>query len=129
MLRNSWCIENYTDQLGQYLSAGEVLGATHGGRISAASRADHAAAAVAALLVDDDRDHVHGLAGDPFSLAELASTVTEVTGTSVTARDVDTGEFVAALRDNGLDEATARFVAAIDASIARTLDSSGSAPR
>ncbi|WP_432512057.1 NAD(P)H-binding protein [Kineococcus sp. SYSU DK001] len=117
VLRNSWYLENHASQLGQYLATGEVLGSTHGGRVSAASRADFAEAAVAALTAESP-EPVYELAGVSFDLAELAATVTEVTGTTVTHRDVTTEEHVAALRGAGLDEGTAGFVAALDASIA-----------
>ncbi len=50
LLRNGWYTENYTDQIGQYLEAGEILGAAGHGRISAATRQDYAAAAATALL-------------------------------------------------------------------------------
>ena len=118
LLRNSWYLENYTSQLGQYLENGAILGAAHDGRVSAATRADYAAAAVTALLTDEDGDQVHELAGASFTLAELAVTITEVTGTTVTYSDVSTEEYAATLRGFGLDEGTAGFVAALDASIA-----------
>ncbi|MCI2238635.1 NAD(P)H-binding protein [Paenibacillus sp. TRM 82003] len=118
VLRDGWYLENYTEALGQYLAAGEVVGSAHDGRVSAASRADYAAAAAAALLADDDGDRVHELGGPGFTLAELAATVSEVTGTPVAYRDLSTEEHVAHLRSVGLDEGTAGFVAALDASLA-----------
>ncbi|WP_432498877.1 NAD(P)H-binding protein [Kineococcus auxinigenes] len=118
VLRNGWYLENYTEALGRYLAAGEVVGSAHDGRVSAAARADYAAAAAAALLADDGEDHVHELGGTSFTLAELASTVSEVTGTPVAYRDLSTEEHVAHLRSTGLDEGTAGFVAALDASLA-----------
>jgi NAD(P)H dehydrogenase (quinone) len=51
-LRNSWYLENYLGQLPTYLEHG-VVGATRGGRISAATRADYADAAAVALLAPD----------------------------------------------------------------------------
>ena len=117
VLRNSWYLENYTEQLGQYLAAGAVLGSTHGGRVSAAARADYAEAAVAALLAEDPAQ-VYELAGDDFDFAELAATITEVTGTTVVSTDVSTEEHVAALQGFGLDAGTAGFVAGLDTSIA-----------
>ncbi|WP_380173835.1 NmrA family NAD(P)-binding protein [Kineococcus sp. DHX-1] len=118
LLRNSWYYENYTASLGQYLATGEVLGATHDGRISAASRADYAAAAAAALLADDEGKGTYELAGETFTFADLAATVTEVTGTTVVARDVSGEEYQRTLEGHGLDAGTAGFVAALDASIA-----------
>lgn len=117
VLRNSWYLENYTSQLDQYTSTGVVLGATHGGRISAASRVDYADAAVAALTADAPKA-VYELAGASFDVAELAATVTEVTGTTVEVVDVSTQEYAAKLEGFGLDAGTAGFVAGLDASIA-----------
>jgi NAD(P)H dehydrogenase (quinone) len=117
VLRNSWYLENYTAQLGQYLATGEVVGSTHAGRVNAASRADYAEAAVAALTADDPAQ-VYELAGGGFDFTELAATVSEVTGTEVVYRDLSTEEHVKTLLDAGLDEGTAGFVAALDASIA-----------
>ena len=118
-LRNGWYTENYTSQLDQYLERGEVLGATGSGRVSAATRADLAAAAVSALLADADPDPVYELGGPSFDFAELAATLTEVTGQQVTARDLPEAEYAAVLEQVGLDAGTAAFVASLDASIAR----------
>lgn len=118
LLRHSWYTEGYTGQLGRYLERGEILGAAGAGRVSGAPRADYAAAAAAALLAEDQGDVVHELGGPAFSLADLAATVSDVTGTTVVYRDLPPDDYVAALESVGLDPATAGFVAAIDASIA-----------
>lgn len=118
LLRNGWYTENYTDQLGQYLQAGEILGAAGHGRISAASRQDYAAAATA-LLADEEGNRTYELGGPAFDLTELARLITEVTGTKVTYRDLPAEEYASWLQRAGLDEATAHFVAALDTSIAR----------
>jgi NAD(P)H dehydrogenase (quinone) len=117
VLRNSWYMENYTGQLDQYLRTGEVVGSAHDGRVSAASRADYAEAAVAALTAEAP-ERVYELAGGSFDFPELAATVSQVTGTEVTYRDLSTEEHVRTLQGFGLDEGTAGFVAALDASIA-----------
>ena len=120
VLRNGWYTENYTGQLGQYLATGAVLGATAAGRISAATRADFAAAAVSALIDEAEATgEVHELGGPAFTLAELAATITEVTGTSVTHRDLSGEQYGAALQQAGLDEGSAGFLAVVDAAIAR----------
>jgi NAD(P)H dehydrogenase (quinone) len=119
LLRNGWYTENYTSQIGQYLEAGEILGAAGHGRISAASRQDYAAAAATALLDDEGGNRTYELGGPAFDLPELARIITEVTGTKVTYRDLPAGEYASWLQRAGLDEATARFVAALDVSIAR----------
>lgn len=81
LLRNGWYTENYTNQLGQYLERGEILGAAGSGRISAAPRQDYAAAAAAALLQDEGGDRTHELGGPAFDLSELARVISEATGT------------------------------------------------
>ena len=118
LLRNGWYTENYTDQLGQYLGRGEILGAAADGKLSAASRQDYAAAAAAALLQDEAGNRTFELGGPAFDLSELARVISEVTGTPVTYRDLPVDEYISQLERAGLDEATAQFVAALDASIA-----------
>ncbi|WP_406080788.1 SDR family oxidoreductase [Micromonospora sp. NBC_00858] len=118
ILRNSWYTENYTDQLPQYLQTGVILGATGGSRVSAATRADYAAAAVAALTRQEDGNAVYELGGTAFTFDELAAAVTEVTGTTVAHRDLSATELAATLENVGLDAGTAGFVAALDHSIA-----------
>jgi len=117
LLRNGWYTENYTDQLGQYLQRGEIVGAADRGRISAATRQDYATAAAAALL-HDEGNRTYELGGPSFDLAELAQVIREATGTPVAYRDLPAEEYVSRLQEAGLDEASARFVAALDVSIA-----------
>ncbi len=118
LLRNGWYTENYTDQIGQYLEAGEILGAAGNGRISTASRQDYAAAA-RALREDEGGNRTYELGGPAFDLPELARIITEITGIKVTYRDLPVAEYASWLQQAGLDEATALFAAALDASIAR----------
>ena len=118
LLRNGWYTENYTEQLAQYLEQGEIVGAAGDGKVSAATRADFAAAAAAALLADDEGDVVHELGGQAFTFGELAATISDVTGTKVAYRDLSVADHQAQLQEHGLDAGTAGFVAGIDASIA-----------
>ena len=118
-LRNGWYIENYTAQLGTHLERGVILGATGDGRVAAATRADYAAAAVAALTGAGHENAVYELGGTPFTLTELAATITDVTGTKVEYRDISADELVTALVGSGLDEGTAGFVASLDTATAR----------
>ncbi|MCK9893229.1 SDR family oxidoreductase [Frankia sp. AgB32] len=117
LLRNNWYLENHTARLGEYLAQGFILGAAGDGRIGAAARADLAAAAAVVLTSDGHDNATYELGGPPFTLTELAATITEVTGTPVTYRDVSEAELIATLGQAGLDEATAAFVAGIDTSI------------
>ncbi|ABS04127.1 SDR family oxidoreductase [Kineococcus radiotolerans] len=119
VLRNGWYTENYTGQLSRYLGTGAVVGATAAGRISAATRADFAAAAVSALVDGAEATGaVRELGGPAFTLAELAATITEVTGTPVAHQDLSGEQYSATLQQASLDEGTAGFFAAVDAAIA-----------
>jgi NAD(P)H dehydrogenase (quinone) len=119
VLRNGWYTENYTDQLPQYVEAGEIVGAAGHGRVSAASRQDYAAAAVAALVQNSEGNRTYELGGPAFDLFELAETITTITRTNVRYRDLPVDEYIDALRRSGLDKNAAEFVAALDASISR----------
>jgi NAD(P)H dehydrogenase (quinone) len=119
VLRNGWYTENYTDRLAQYMEAGEIVGAAGHGRISAASRQDYAVGAVAALLQNADGSRAYELGGPSFDLFELAETITTITGAAVRYRDLSVDEYINTLKRSGLDQNTAEFVAALDASISR----------
>ena len=114
------CIrKGVTDHLREYLTSGEIPGAAANGRISAATRQDFASAAARALLRNEAGNPTYELGGPSFDLVQLARTISDVTGTRVTYRDLPVEQYVDVLQQDGLDQATARFVAAIDASIAR----------
>jgi NAD(P)H dehydrogenase (quinone) len=119
VLRNGWYTENYTDRLAQYVEAGEIVGAAGHGRISAASRHDYAVAAVAALVQSSDGNRAYELGGPAFDLFELANMITTITGTTITYHDLSVDEYIDALKQSGLDQNMAEFVAALDASISR----------
>jgi NAD(P)H dehydrogenase (quinone) len=119
LLRNSWYLENYTSQLPGYAERGETLGAAGSGRVSAATRADYADAAAAALLRDQDGAVTYELGGPAFDFHELAAVVSEVTGRTVVYRDLSPADLTAALQAAGLDAGTAGFVASLDEAIAR----------
>lgn len=118
ILRNSWYLENYTAQIPQYTSNGTVLGATNGARLTAATRADYAAAAAAAVMQDAE-GVTYELGAATFTLDDLAQTVTSASGVNVLHRNLPVAGFAAALEGAGLDEATAGFFAAVDDDIAR----------
>lgn len=121
LLRNSWYLENYTGQLPTVLEHGVVLGAAGEGRVSAATRADYAAAA-AVVLARDGQGHegaVYELGGDDaFTLGELAETVGRVAGREVVYRDLSAAEYTAALVAAGLPEGYAGVLADSDRGIA-----------
>ena len=118
--RNSFYTEIYTARLEEYLGRGEIVGAAGEGRVALATRADLAEAAVALLTADiADAVGMHELGGPAVTMTELAQTITEATGTTVSYRDVTEEELAASMTEQGLDEGTARFVASLDASISR----------
>jgi NAD(P)H dehydrogenase (quinone) len=119
ILRNSWYTENYTAQLPQYLQQGAITAAAGEGRVAAATRADYAAAAVAALTGTGHENTVYELGGTPFTMSELAEAVTGATGTKVIYNAVTPPELVEILTGAGLDAGTAAFVAALDEGTAR----------
>jgi NAD(P)H dehydrogenase (quinone) len=71
-----------------------------------------------ALLQDEGGNRTYELGGPAFDLFQLARIISEVTGTKVIYHDLPVGEYADALQRSGLDEATAHFLAALDASIA-----------
>jgi NAD(P)H dehydrogenase (quinone) len=120
ILRNGWYIENYLGQLDQYAAAGEIVGAAGDGLVSGATRADFAAAAVAALTQPGHENAVYELGGAPaFTMTDLAAALSEATGTTIVYRDVTPDENTAILESVGLDAGTAGFVTALDVATKR----------
>jgi hypothetical protein len=68
LLRNGYYTEVYADLVGQYLQAGEIVGAAGHDKISAASRQDYAAAAATALLHDAGGNRAYELGGPAHHL-------------------------------------------------------------
>ena len=120
LLRNSWYLENYTGALPMYLEYGTVLGAAGDGRVSAATRADFAAAAATVVAEDGHAGAVYELGGEPaFTLEELAHTLSEISGTKVVYQNLDTEALVAALSGAGVPDPMAHVLADSDLGIAR----------
>jgi NAD(P)H dehydrogenase (quinone) len=120
-LRNGWYTENYTGGLAAALQHGVVLGAARTGRISAAARADYAAAAATVFAADaaSQQGKVYELAGDSaFTMSEYAAEISKQSGKKVTYQDMPENEYAAALRGFGLPEAVASMLAESDAKAA-----------
>jgi NAD(P)H dehydrogenase (quinone) len=119
-LRNGWYLENYTGNLASALEHGALLGSAGEGRVSAATRADFAAAAAAVLTGPGHENRAYELGGDEaFTLAELAGIVAEVSGRPVEYRDLPEEAYAGVLAGFGLPEAFARVLADSDRGIAR----------
>jgi NAD(P)H dehydrogenase (quinone) len=122
ILRNGWYTENYSGAIVQAVKRGAHYGCANGGRISAASRADYADAAVAVLTAKDDAQsrRVYELAGDQaFTFGEFAAEVAKQSGKPVTYQDLPEAEYKALLVKAGLPEPIATMLASADAGIAK----------
>ena len=119
-LRNSFYTENYTAQIPSYLARGAIVRAAGGALISAASRADYAAACVTALTQESHRNAVYELGGPPFTMDDVAEAVSRATGTRLEYRNVSPGELRDILIAAGMDADHASFVVRIEESIACT---------
>jgi NAD(P)H dehydrogenase (quinone) len=117
-LRNSWYLENYTEQLAVYLEHG-IAGAAGTGRVSAATRADYAEAAAAVLVSEGHEGAVYELGGPSFSMAELAAAVSAAVGRTVSYTDLPVEQFTAVLVGTGLPEAAAAVFADGDRGMAQ----------
>lgn len=119
-LRNSWYLENYTEQLATTLEHKAILGSAGSGRVSGASRADYAAAAAAVLAGDGPRSHTYELGGDTaFTLGEYAETLSGLVGETIAYVDQPPAEYQAFLESVGVPEPMARLVADSDVAVAR----------
>jgi len=118
ILRNNWYTENYLPDLVRAGETGVLAAGAGNGRVASASRKDYADAAAVVLLEDGHLGQVYELGGDvAWDYDDLAAAMSEVTGRPVEYRRLSFDEQVEALRDAGLDDGTAGFVAALDAGI------------
>lgn len=120
LLRNGWYVENYTAQLPTVLAHGALFGSAGDGKISAAARADYAAAAAVVLTGDGHEGKVYELGGDQaFTLADLAQEIASASGQDVEYRDLPVEEYTRVLVQAGLPEEHAAVLADSDLGIAR----------
>ncbi|WP_405732892.1 SDR family oxidoreductase [Streptomyces sp. NBC_00028] len=120
LLRNGWYHENYTENLGPTLEHNAVVAAAGEGRVSSASRADYAAAAVAVLTGEGHENQTYELGGDTaWSFAEYAAELSRQTGKEIAYNDVPGEALIGILTGAGLPEPFALILAGVDASIAK----------
>ncbi|MFF6977026.1 NAD(P)H-binding protein [Streptomyces sp. NPDC008343] len=118
LLRNGWYHENYTENLAPVLQYNAVTHAAGEGRVSSASRADYAAAAVAVLTGEGHENKTYELGGDvAWSLAEYAAELSRQTGKEIADNAVSTDALVGILTGAGVAEPFAVILAGVDASI------------
>lgn len=120
ILRNGWYIENYTENVGSAVAHGAVLGAAENGKISAASRADYAAAAVAVITREGHAGRVYELGGDSaFTMAQYAEEVSRWAGKPIAYKNMPVDDYKKALIGFGMPEPYAAVLADSDAGIAK----------
>lgn len=122
ILRNGWYTENYTGSIPGALAGGAFIGAAGEGRLSSASRADFADAAVAVLASGRERNagKIYELAGDTaWTLSDLAAEISRQTGTSIPYRNMSEADYAAALAGFGLPQPLAQTIAGWDTGAAQ----------
>lgn len=120
VLRNGWYTENYTGSISAALAGGAFLGSAGEGRISSATRADFAAAAVAVLTGAGHEGRTYELAGDTaYTLSDLAAEVSRQSGKTIAYRNLPEAEYATMLTGFGLPEGLAQAIAGWDAGAAQ----------
>ncbi|MFK0063110.1 SDR family oxidoreductase [Streptomyces werraensis] len=120
LLRNGWYHENYTENLAPVLEHGAVVAAAGEGRVSSASRADYAAAAVAVLTGEGHENTTYELGGDEaWSFAEYAAELSRQTGREIVYNPVTPEALIGILAGAGVPEPVAAVFAGVDAAIAK----------
>ncbi|MDX2593650.1 MULTISPECIES: SDR family oxidoreductase [Streptomyces] len=120
LLRNGWYHENYTENLGPVLEHDAVVAAAGEGRVSSASRADYAAAAVAVLTGEGHENTTYELGGDEaWSFAEYAAELSRQTGREIAYNAVTVEALKGILAGAGLPEPLVEIFAGVDVSIGR----------
>lgn len=115
VLRNGWYTENYTGSIPGAIAGGALLGCAGKGRISTATRADYAEAAVAVLTTPGHEGKVYELAGDSaWTLADLAAEISRVSGKNIPYKNMEAEEYAEVLKGFGLPEGLAKAIAGWD---------------
>jgi NAD(P)H dehydrogenase (quinone) len=115
LLRNGWYTENHTAAIPAALEHGTLLGCAGAGRIASAARADYAAAAAKALLLEGQAGRVYELAGDSaYTMEDFAGEITKQTGKTVAYKDMPEEEYKAVLVSAGIPEGLAALLADSD---------------
>ncbi|PHH48850.1 SDR family oxidoreductase [Pluralibacter gergoviae] len=115
LLRNGWYVENYLASAPPAIEHGIFIGAAGNGKISAAPRADYAAAAARVISEEGHAGKVYELAADSaWTLSELAAELSKQTGKSVAYQNMSEADFAAALKSVGLPDGLADMLADSD---------------
>lgn len=116
LLRNGWYTENHLASVPAALEHGAYIGSAGNGKISSASRADYALAAVRVLTTDNQAGRIYELAGDTaWTLSDLTAAISELTGKKVVYQHLSEADYNAALTSAGLPPVFANLLADCDA--------------
>lgn len=120
LLRNSWYTENYTGNLKAAVEHGVILGAAGEGKIASATRQDYADAAATVLSSKGHDNKTYELAGDQaYTLAELASLVSQLSGKPVQYHHLSQTDYAQKLEELGLNADFAGILADSDVGAAQ----------
>lgn len=115
VLRNGWYTENYTASVSAALAEGYISGSAGEGKISSATRADYAEAAVVVLTTDGHTGKVYELAGDnAYTLNDLATEISGQTNQHVVYKNLSEQDYVTLLKEKGLPDIFAQAIAGFD---------------
>ncbi|HLT71641.1 MAG TPA: SDR family oxidoreductase [Cyclobacteriaceae bacterium] len=115
VLRNGWYTENYSKSIPGAIAGGALLGSAGKGRISSASRADYAEAAVAVLTTPGHQGKVYELAGDnDWTMSDLAAEVSRHAGKEIPYKNLELGEYAEVLKSIGIPGGWAKAMAGWD---------------
>jgi len=115
ILRNSWYTENYTASVPAALANGAFVGSAGEGRISLATRADYADAAVSVLTGTNHEGKTYELAGDAaHTLADFAAELSRQAGREIPYKDLSRDAYAAILKQAGLPDGFAEGIPAWD---------------
>lgn len=120
LLRNGWYTENYVGSIRAAIASGRLIGSSGEGKISSASRADYADAAIAVLTSTGHDGKIYELAGDEaWTLSDLAVETSRVTGKDISYVHLPETEYANALASFGVPEEQAHIFAGWDVSTAK----------
>jgi NAD(P)H dehydrogenase (quinone) len=120
ILRNSWYLQLYTDDLPGILARGMTIGSAGNARVSSAAREDYAEAAAVVMLEAGHENTIYELGGDSsFSYPDFAETLSRLSGTTVGYTDLSPHAHRSALIAAGLSEDDADMIADSDQAIRR----------
>ncbi|WP_407430113.1 SDR family oxidoreductase [Arcticibacter sp.] len=120
VLRNGWYTENYTGSIPGALAGGALIGSAGEGKISSATRADYAEAAVAVLTTEGHKAQVYELAGEEaWTLSDLAAEISKQTGKNIPYVNMPEAEYAKALMEFGIPESLSHAIAGWDVSASK----------